>query len=103
MATASDPDGKRGPLPSAAARTSELMEIRRLLDKMYSHREDKLRRHGLDEDALFAQAETELIAATSWARFDAALYHLVGRFHDDHLSYHPPPTAAPERGRCRRS
>ncbi len=93
-----DPDGKRGPLPSPDERRADLAAARKALDTMYAHRAAKLARYSLDEDALFADAERDLLAATSWARYDAVIYALVGKFHDDHLTYHPPHTAAPSRG-----
>jgi carboxyl-terminal processing protease len=52
----------------------------------------------LDEDTVFADAERALLAATSWAAYDAAIYNMLARFHDGHLTYKPPPTAAPKRG-----
>lgn len=93
-----DPDGRRGPLPDAATRKTELSVVRRNLDTMYAHREDKLARYHLDEEELFARAEDRLLAATSWSAYDDALYDLLASFHDSHLSYHPPPTAAPAKG-----
>ena len=93
-----DPDHLRGPLPGEAARRAELRVVRADLDAMYAHRADKLARDHLDEDALFARAEQALVAASSWAAYDDALYDLCAAFHDDHLTYHPPPTAAPRRG-----
>jgi carboxyl-terminal processing protease len=65
---------------------------------MYAHREAKLALHHLDEDAVFADAERALLAATTWAAYDAAIYNMLARFHDGHLTYKPPPTAAPKRG-----
>jgi carboxyl-terminal processing protease len=65
---------------------------------MYAHRTAKLARYGLDEDALFADMQRALRAATTWAQYDAAIYNALARFHDGHLSYKPPPTAAPRRG-----
>ena len=93
-----DPDRLRGPLPSAEARRAELGVVRADLDAMYAHRADKLARYHLDEDALFARAGRALAAATSWAAYDEALYELCAAFHDDHLTYHPPATAAPRGG-----
>jgi C-terminal processing protease CtpA/Prc len=85
-------------LPDVAARHVELARLRDVLDRVYAHRLDKERRAGLDEDALFAELERRLVAADSWARYDAAIYDALARFHDSHLSYHPPATAAPARG-----
>src|SRR5258706_7804202 len=68
------------------------------LDTMYAHRKAKLARYAIDEDALFAETETRLLAATTWAGYDAAIYNALARFHDGHLTYHPPQTAAPARG-----
>ena len=65
---------------------------------MYAHRAAKLARYGIDENALFADTSRALHAATSWAQYDAAIYNALARFHDGHLSYKPPPTAAPRRG-----
>ena len=93
-----DPDRLRGELPATEARHLELAAIRASLDAMYAHRLSKERRYGIDEAAAFADADAQLAAATTWARYDAVLYRLVARFHDDHLSYHPPVTAAPARG-----
>lgn len=93
-----DPDLKRGPLPSEAERRQELAALRDHLDRMYAHRRDKLQRESLDEDALFAELEKRLLAATSWGRYDTAIYEGLARFHDGHLTYHPPSTAAPSRG-----
>jgi C-terminal processing protease CtpA/Prc len=93
-----DPDHARGALPSAESRQIELALIRTSLDTMFAHRLDKLRRHALDESALFAELEKRLLAATSWARYDAAIYDALAKFHDGHLTYHPPSTAAPARG-----
>ncbi len=93
-----DPDLKRGPLPSAEARRDELRVLRDALDRMYAHRIDKEQRAGIDEDALFAELEQRLLAATTWGRYDAAIYEALARFHDSHLTYHPPQTAAPSRG-----
>jgi C-terminal processing protease CtpA/Prc len=93
-----DPDRRRGELPSADARKAELMAVRRHLDTMYAHRLRQEQRYSLDEDALFARAEDRVLAATSWAAYDAAIYDLLAAFHDDHLTYHPPQTAAPARG-----
>jgi carboxyl-terminal processing protease len=72
--------------------------LRESLDKMYAHRAAKLARNGLDENALFADAERTLLAATTWADYDAAIYNALARFHDGHLSYKPPPSAAPKQG-----
>ncbi len=93
-----DPDHARGALPPAEARRTELATIRKSLDGMYAHRVDKLRRNALDEDALFADLETRLSAALTWVQYDAAIYDALARFHDGHLTYHPPATAAPARG-----
>ncbi|HTR53581.1 MAG TPA: S41 family peptidase [Kofleriaceae bacterium] len=93
-----DPDHKRGALPSADQRASELAFIRDRLDRQYAHRADKLARYRLDEEALFAEAARKLAGATTWAHYDAAIYDLLAQFHDSHLSYHPPQTAAPSRG-----
>jgi C-terminal processing protease CtpA/Prc len=93
-----DPDLKRGALPGEPARRAELAAVHDHLDRMYAHRQDKLARHHLDEDALFAAAERRLVAAHAWAQYDAAIYDLLVPFHDGHLSYHPPRTAAPARG-----
>ena len=65
---------------------------------MYAHRKDKEARYGIDEDALFGKAEDRLLAATTWEQYDAAIYGALAAFHDSHLTYHPPPTAAPARG-----
>lgn len=93
-----DPDHKRGELPGADARKAELGVVRANLDAMYAHRLDKEKRFGIDEDALFRDAEGKLLAATSWAQYDAVIYNALTRFHDGHLSYHPPSSAAPSRG-----
>jgi carboxyl-terminal processing protease len=93
-----DPDHARGELPSADARRGELKFLRGALDSMYAHRDAKLALHHLDEDAVFADAERALLAATTWAAYDAAIYNMLARFHDGHLTYKPPPTAAPKRG-----
>lgn len=93
-----DPDHARGALPSEASRRTELGIVRRDLDTMYAHRKAKLARYSLDEDALFAEAEARLYAATTWAAYDAAIYDLLARFHDGHLTYRPPQTAAPSKG-----
>jgi C-terminal processing protease CtpA/Prc len=93
-----DPDLRRGALPSAATRKAELAAIRRALDTMYAHRLDKEARYGIDEDALFGKAEDQLLAAATWERYDEAIYGTLAAFHDSHLSYHPPATAAPARG-----
>jgi carboxyl-terminal processing protease len=93
-----DPDHARGELPNAASRKGELGVLRASLDAMYAHRAEKLARYHLDEDALFADAERALLAATTWAQYDAAIYDALARFHDAHLTYHPPATAAPKRG-----
>lgn len=93
-----DPDLKRGALPTAEAREQEIRAIRDHLDRMYAHRVDKLQRAGIAEDALFAELEQRLLAATSWSKYDTAIYEALARFHDGHLTYHPPSTAAPARG-----
>lgn len=93
-----DPDHARGALPSTADRERELVALRTSLDAMYAHRAAKLARYGLDENALFDDARRALDAATTWAQYDAAIYNALARFHDGHLSYKPPPTAAPRRG-----
>jgi carboxyl-terminal processing protease len=93
-----DPDLKRGALPSEADRKTELAALRDHLDRMYAHRLDKEQRNALDEDAVFAELEKRLLAATTWGRYDAAIYEALARFHDGHLTYHPPSTAAPSRG-----
>lgn len=93
-----DPDLRRGALPSADTRKHELAAIREALDRMYAHREDKEARYGIDEDALFGKTEDRLVAATSWEQIDAAIYGALAAFHDSHLTYHPPETAAPARG-----
>lgn len=93
-----DPDHKRGALPSSDARTTELSDIRTKLDTMFAHRLEKEQRYKLDEDALFVDAGKALQAATTWMQYDAAIYALLAKFHDGHLSYHPPSTAAPSRG-----
>ena len=95
---AHDPDLRRGALPDAATRKTELSIIRRNLDAMYAHRLAKEQRYAIDEDALFARAEDRVLAATTWAAFDAAIYDTLAAFHDGHLTYHPPQTAAPARG-----
>ncbi|MFT3692657.1 MAG: S41 family peptidase [Kofleriaceae bacterium] len=93
-----DPDGARGQLPSVDTRKNELALVRHTLDTMYAHRLAKLARYHLDEDQIFAAAEKSIAAATSWYQYDAALYAVMAAFHDGHLSYHPPQTAAPKRG-----
>jgi C-terminal processing protease CtpA/Prc len=93
-----DPDGKRGALPSEADRKKEIAALRDHLDRMYAHRTGKLQRASLDEDAVFAELEQRLLAATTWSRYDTAIYEALTRFHDGHLTYHPPSTAAPARG-----
>ena len=93
-----DPDLRRGALPSADTRKHELAAIREALDRMYAHRQDKEARYGIDEDALFGKTEDRLVAATSWEQIDAAIYGALAAFHDSHLTYHPPETAAPARG-----
>ena len=93
-----DPDRKRGALPSEADRKKEIAALRDHLDRMYAHRLDKEQRNALDEDAVFAELEKRLLAATSWGRYDTAIYEALARFHDGHLTYHPPSTAAPSRG-----
>jgi len=98
VAPVHDPDHRRGALPSAEARRAELGAVRQSLAAMYAHRLEKESRWGLDEDALFREAEAQLVAATAWAGYDAAIYALLARFHDGHLSYHPPSTAAPAKG-----
>ncbi len=95
---AHDPDLARGTLPSAVTRRNELALVRRDLDAMYAHRIAKLARYHLDEDAIFAAAERALVAARSWIAYDAALYAALAQFHDGHLGYRPPRTAAPARG-----
>jgi len=72
--------------------------VRRNLDAMYAHRLEKEQRYSLDEDALFGRAEDRVLAATTWAAYDAAIYDTLAAFHDGHLTYHPPQTAAPARG-----
>src|SRR5450432_2647559 len=69
-----DPDHARGALPPPEARRTEVATIRKSLDAMYAHRADKLRRNALDEDALFADLETHLLAAVTWVHYDAAIY-----------------------------
>nr|HEX4315331.1 S41 family peptidase [Kofleriaceae bacterium] len=93
-----DPDHARGDLPAAEVRRHVLDEMRADLDAVYAHRAAKLARYHLDEDALFASAESALLAAATWAAYDSALYDLLAAFHDGHLSYHPPRTAAPAAG-----
>jgi carboxyl-terminal processing protease len=93
-----DPDHARGELPSADERRAELRFLRGTLDSMYAHRDAKLARYHLDETAMFDAAERTLVAATTWAGYDAAIYNMLARFHDGHLSYKPPSTAAPKRG-----
>jgi C-terminal processing protease CtpA/Prc len=93
-----DPDRKRGALPDEAARVAELRFLRERVDAMYAHRAAKLARYKLDEDAVFADAERHLLAATSWVAYDDAIYQALARFHDDHLTYKPPATARPSRG-----
>lgn len=93
-----DPDHARGALPAIADRDRELLALRTSLDAMYAHRTAKLARYALDENALFADAGHALDAATTWAQYDAAIYNALARFHDGHLSYKPPATAAPKRG-----
>lgn len=93
-----DPDLRRGALPSAPTRQHELAAIREALDRMYAHRQDKEARYGIDEDALFGKTEDRLVAATTWEQYDAAIYGALAAFHDSHLTYHPPETAAPARG-----
>jgi len=93
-----DPDHVRGELPSRETRRNELAELRRALDAMYAHRAAKLARYRLDEQAIFRDAETSLLAATSWLAYDRALYAALAAFHDGHLTYRPPSTAAPSRG-----
>ncbi len=93
-----DPDHARGPLPDAKTRRLELGVVRKSLDTMYAHRLAKVQRYAIDEDALFTETETRLVAADSWAAYDAAIYNALAKFHDGHLTYHPPQTAAPARG-----
>jgi C-terminal processing protease CtpA/Prc len=93
-----DPDHARGELPIATTRQTELAGLRHDLDTMYAHRVAKLARYHLDEDQIFRNAETRLLAADSWAKYDSALYETLAEFHDGHLSYRPPRTAAPSRG-----
>lgn len=93
-----DPDLRRGALPGERARRAELAFVRDHVDRMYAHRQDKLARYHLDEDAVFAAAEQRLLAARTWAAYDAAIYDALAAFHDGHLTYHPPQTAAPARG-----
>lgn len=93
-----DPDHKRGELPTAETRRNEFAELRRLLDAMYAHRAAKLARYHLDEAAIFRDAESALLAATSWLAYDRALYAALAAFHDGHLTYRPPSTAAPSQG-----
>ena len=93
-----DPDHARGELPDAASRKAELVGLRHDLDTIYAHRLAKIARYHLDEDQIFRNAETALLAATTWLRYDAVLYDTLAQFHDAHLSYHPPHTAAPSRG-----
>jgi C-terminal processing protease CtpA/Prc len=69
-----------------------------VLVRVYAHRIDKELRAGIDEDAWFGELSRRLLAADSWARYDAAIYDALARFHDSHLSYHPPATAAPAHG-----
>jgi len=93
-----DPDHKRGALPTQADRRRELAVLREHLDAMYAHRLAKEQRYAIDEDAVFAEADRRLVAAHSWAGYDDAIYDALATFHDSHLSYHPPQTAAPSRG-----
>jgi C-terminal processing protease CtpA/Prc len=93
-----DPDLRRGALPDVSARKTELSIIRRTLDTMYAHRLEKQQRYSLDEDQLFGRAEDRVLAAKTWMAYDAAIYDLLAAYHDDHLTYHPPQTAAPARG-----
>ena len=93
-----DPDHARGELPDAATRQAELAALRHDLDTMYAHRLAKIARYHLDEDLIFRDAEKALLAADSWLKYDSALYETLAQFHDAHLSYHPPQTAAPSRG-----
>jgi C-terminal processing protease CtpA/Prc len=95
---AHDPDRKRGELPDVATRKAELSAIQRDLHAMYAHREEKEKRYGIDEDAIFARAEDRIEASKTWMGYDAAIYGLLAAFHDSHLTYHPPQTAAPARG-----
>ncbi|HET9989546.1 MAG TPA: S41 family peptidase, partial [Kofleriaceae bacterium] len=93
-----DPDHARGELPAATTRQTELAGLRHDLDTMYAHRLAKLARYHLDEDQIFRDAEKALLAADSWAKYDSALYETLAEFHDGHLGYRPPQTAAPARG-----
>ena len=93
-----DPDRKRGELPTADRRETELAALHADLTAVYAHRLEKEQRYSLDEPALFAATERRLLAATSWAGYDSAIYDLLAQFHDDHLTYHPPSTAAPSAG-----
>jgi carboxyl-terminal processing protease len=93
-----DPDHARGELPSAPTRKAELAALRTSLDAMYAHRKAKLARYAIDEDALFAETETRLLAATTWAAYDDAFYDALAKFHDGHLVYHPPQTMRPAAG-----
>ena len=95
---AHDPDHARGALPSEATRKNELALLHRDLDTMYAHRLAKLARYHLDEDQIFADAERALLTAKSWAAYDAAIYTALAQFHDGHLGYRPPQTAAPQQG-----
>lgn len=85
-------------MPNEAARRSELALVRHDLDTMYAHRLAKLARYQLDEDQIFAAAEHALLAASSWAAYDSALYGVMAKFRDSHLTYRPPQTAAPKVG-----
>jgi C-terminal processing protease CtpA/Prc len=93
-----DPDHLRGTLPDADQRRAVLSKVRTDLDSVYAHRLDKERRYQIDESAAFADAERALLAATTWAAYDEAIYRLLARFHDGHLTYHPPITARPSAG-----
>jgi len=93
-----DPDQVRGELPDPASRKAELALLHHDVDAMYAHRLAKIARYHLDEDQIFRVAERRLLAADSWMKYDAALYETLAQFHDAHLSYHPPHTAAPSRG-----
>jgi C-terminal processing protease CtpA/Prc len=96
--TSHDPDHRRGALPDAARRRAVIAAVRDDLDTVYAHRVAKLERYHLDEAALFATAEAALVAATTWAGYDVAIYDLLAHFHDGHLTYHPPSAARPATG-----
>jgi C-terminal processing protease CtpA/Prc len=93
-----DPDSARGRLPGLPSRKIELVFVRKSLDSMYAHRLAKEQRYVINEDELFSEAEGRLFAARTWAAYDDAIYLALARFRDGHLSYHPPPTAAPRQG-----